>query len=284
MPSTRVASFLASKRFRLLLALAATSTALAQVRISPAGEPPAALRNGRARLMGHFNPQQIIRLAIGLTHPHVAEEEQFISDLATPGSPDFRRFLTADEFTARFGPSATDEQAVVDWATSEGFTITQRFRNRLIVDVEAPVTTVERALRLTINSYAMGNYSYFSNEKEPVIPAHLLGIIHSIGGLNNFPQMQPASSNGVEPPGPVYRPGPVIGHGHAMRADANGSIRLQESSSRPPEGAPNFTSGFIDPQNIYSSYAYNYNGLQNLGLCCNPFHVSGGSPKESSIP
>ena len=46
---------------------------------------------------------------------------------------------------------------------------------------------------------------------------------------------------------------------------------------------PSVTSGFIDPTDIYSSYGYSYGGLQNLGHCCNPTHVSGGTPAATSI-
>jgi hypothetical protein len=266
-------------------ALAAACSALAQTnpRLSPAGEPPVLLRQGRPRLVGHFNPKQMLRLAFGLSHPHMAEEEQFIQELVTSGSPNFHRFLTADEWNARFAPSAADEQAVVDWAVSEGLTITHRFKNRLIVNVEAPVGTIERALGVTINSYAYENFFYYSNECEPAVPGHLSDIIHSIGGLNNLPEMKPAGFHGTQPPGPVYRPGPLISEGHTRHADGDGSRKVEGLSSRSANLLPNFTSGLIDPENIYSSYAYNYDGLQNLGLCCNPFHAGGGSPSESSI-
>src|SRR5262249_46427413 len=262
----------------VLLVLSAASVTQAQtiVRRSPAGEPPPAVRNASAMLVGRFDPQQKLRLAIGLAHPDPAGEEQFVRDLATPGSPHFRRFLTAGAWNARFGPSAADEQAVVDWAVGAGFTITHRFKNRLIVDVAAPVAVIERALHVTINRYAFQGYSYFSNEREPMIPARLSSIVHSIGGLNNFPEMPPASFRGKQPPGPAYRPGPVIGRGHSGHVDGDRSRRPQGlANPSQPDLVANFTNGWIDPQNIYSSNAYNYDGLQSFGLCCNPFHAGG---------
>ena len=45
----------------------------------------------------------------------------------------------------------------------------------------------------------------------------------------------------------------------------------------------NITNGFYDPTDIYNSNAYDYQALQNLGLCCNPLHAAGGSPPQSSI-
>jgi subtilase family serine protease len=139
----------------VIFALAAAYTALAETnqRRSPAGEPAGQLQ-----------------------------------ELLTPSSLNFHKFLTPEEWNARFAPSVADEQAVLDWATSERLAITHRYLNRLIVAVEAPVATIERSLRVTINTYAFQNYSFFSNDREPAIPTHLAGIVHSIGGLTTCPK------------------------------------------------------------------------------------------------
>ena len=47
----------------------------------------------------------------------------------------------------RFSPSAADEQAVLDWAKSQGLTVTQRFPNRMLVNLEAPVARLEKAFQ-----------------------------------------------------------------------------------------------------------------------------------------
>src|SRR5665213_885685 len=142
----------------LAFLLVAASTALAQNNQikSPAGDTPLNVRNGRAQMAGHFgNPVQMRRLDFALVTPHPDEEEQFLQQLMTPGSPQFHKFLTPDQWNARFSPSVEDEQAVVDWATGAGFTVIHRFPNRLLVDVEAPMATIERALHVTINNYVL---------------------------------------------------------------------------------------------------------------------------------
>jgi hypothetical protein len=272
----------------VLCALAAATTALAQfnARPAPAGEMPPALRAGRARYSAHLDSKQMLRVTVGLSHPHMEEEDQFIQELGNPKSPNYRKYLPEDEFIARFGPSADDEQAVVEWAQSQGLTVTHRFHNRLLVDLEAPAATIERALKVTLNNYAMDNYSYFSNEKEPTLPLHLIHVVQSIGGLNNFPEMSPSIARGVQPPGAIYNPGAVIGtpHRYAIGGEtAKGPA--QRTADREAKDTTNFTNGLMDPTNIYSSSAYNYDGLHHLNICCNPLSPGNpaGSPPESSI-
>lgn len=253
---------------------------------SPAGEPPRAVRNGRATLVGHFSvPTQMRRLDFALVTPHPDQEEQFLKELMTPGSPQFHKFLTADQWIARFSPSVADEQAVVDWAASQGLTVTHRFPNRLIVDVEGPIATIEKALGVRINSYLMDGYTYFANEREPVLPPGVVGIIRAVEGLNNFPLMQPASFHGPVAPGPIYTPGPVVGQAQTYHADGN---RAEYEKARAALHAnldltPHITSGAYDPTDIYAANAYDYGALQNLGHCCNPNNVSGGAPPQASI-
>ncbi len=134
-------------------------------------QTPRAVEDGSAKIIGHYNPDQKLRLVFGLQPPHPEEEEQFLQELQTKGSPNFQKFLKPEEWIARFSPSKQDEQAVVDWAESQGLTVTHRYPNRLLVDVEATVATIEKALDVTINRYQLGSTFFYSNAQDPAIPA-----------------------------------------------------------------------------------------------------------------
>jgi hypothetical protein len=271
----------------LVLATALTARAQSNASASPAGEPPLDVRNGRATLVGHFTvPTQMRRLAFVLVTPHPAEEEQFLEELMTPGSPQFHKFLTADEWIARFGPAAADEQVVVDWATSQGLTITHRFPNRLVVDIEASMATIETALQIKINNYLLDGYTYFANEREPVMPDRLASIIRDVEGLHNFPVMSPASSpQRPIPPGAIYNPGPVVGAPLTQHADGDRAKyeKARATSRAKLVEAPDITNFNYDPTDIFAYNAYDYDGLYAQGHCCNPNGLSTGSPPQSSI-
>jgi subtilase family serine protease len=113
---------------------------------------PLSIANGSAKLIQHANSTQMVRLVLGLERPHPAEEEQFIHDVHTKGTKDFHHFLTATEWNARFAPTAQSEQAVIDWAKSQGLKVTNRYPHRLIVDLEGNVATIEKAFNVTMNN------------------------------------------------------------------------------------------------------------------------------------
>ncbi len=254
--------------------------------------------NGVATMIGHYPESSKLRVVIGLTPPKMAEEEQFLKELQDPKSPNFHKWLTAEQWNARFAPAAEDEQAVVDWAKSQGLAVTQRYPNRLIVDVEGSSASIEKAFRVTINNYELRGATEFSNDRDPVIPANLANVIQSIGGLNSVQRAHALHEGNAAQLFKPYAAGEVVSTGNAGQHDGNLEAfqkALKESDSKKGmstgiKGAaqdgpvdPSVTSGLIDPTDIYSSYGYSYGGLQNLGHCCNPTHASAGTPANTSI-
>ena len=253
---------------------------------------PRQVLDGTAIRVSHYNPEQKLRLALAVQRPHEAEEEQFLTDLQTKGSPNFHRFLTAEEWSARFGPSVEDEQKIVYWAQSQGLTVTNRFTNRLLVDVEAPAGVIEKAFGVTINNYQVGDEVDFSNDNDPLIPAHLSGIVHAVLGLNSIVRAHRAGSSAKAKKGPDYVPGPVHVLGKNSQGEGDPSRRpqsqfsamAQASSSAKPNMVDTSYSGWLmEPSDIQSSQAYNYAALMALGHCCNPHNDSTGAPHDSSI-
>jgi len=249
-------------------------------------ETPPQVLDGSATLVQHYNPNQMLRLSIGLQPPHPDEERQFLQDIQTKGSPEFHHFLTPEEWSKRFDPSSEDEQAVVDWAKAQGLNVTNRFPNRLIVDVEGPVSTIEKAFNVTMNQYQLGAKSFFSSDRDPVIPSSLTNVIQSVGGLNNLQVLSPASKNMKEPQFPVYAAGPAVNQGPKGNHDGNHAKFLKAmkaSQKKRNAAAPPITNGAYDPTDIFSSQAYDTNGLYAFGHCCNPLGNPNVTPPQTSI-
>jgi hypothetical protein len=259
--------------------------------------------DGTAVRVGHYEPTQMLRLAIFVTPRDLAGQEKLLADLQDKKSPNFHKWLTAEQWNARFGPRVEDEQAVVDWAKSQGLTVTNRYANRMLVDVEAPSGVIEQALGVTINHYQVGDEVDFSNDRDPAIPAHLSGIVGGIFGLNSIERVKPASSQRTEARHPDYVPGPVFnkkisgrGEGDPSKAPwvqesgvGNGGAALGQGQPAPvssegsPNPNPNNELGGINPENLYSSQGYDLGALMSVSKCCNVHNDTNGSPADTSI-
>jgi hypothetical protein len=244
---------------------------------------PREVESGAAGLVGHFNPNQMLRVGFGLQPPNMEQEKQFLQDLQTKESSEFHNFLTASEWNSRFAPSEAEEQAVIDWAVSQGFTVTQRYSHRLMIQMEAPAATIEKALGVTLNNYQLGNKAFFSNDRDPVIPASLATVIQSVGGLNDLWALQPANRNAKEPVFSTYTAGPEVATATPGGRAADGSKLSGRSKTSTKNPVPNITNGAYDPTDMFSSQAYDTNALYAQGHCCNPLGNPGGTPPETSI-
>ena len=60
-----------------------------------------------------------MRLVLALPLRNQAALDNFLKELYDPSSASYRQFLTVEEFTARFGPSQEDYDAVIRFAESK---------------------------------------------------------------------------------------------------------------------------------------------------------------------
>jgi subtilase family serine protease len=142
--------------------------------------------NGQARALGRLPAAQVMRLVLVLPLRHEPELDNFLQELYDPTSPTYRQFLTVEEFTARFGPSQEDYDAVTQFAKANGLEVVGTSRNRLNVDMQGTVAHIEKALNVSMGVYQHPTEArtFYAPDKEPA--ADLPFQLWHIAGLDNF--------------------------------------------------------------------------------------------------
>jgi subtilase family serine protease len=142
--------------------------------------------NGQAPLVGHLPATQSMRLVLVLPQRNQKQLDNFLKELYDPNSATYRKFLTVEEFTARFGPSQEDYDSVIRFAEANGFTVVGTSRNRMNLDVTGSVVSIEKAFNLTMGIYQhpSENRTFFSPDREPT--ADLAVQLWHITGLDNY--------------------------------------------------------------------------------------------------
>ena len=132
------------------------------------------------------NPSYRMELAIGLPLRNPAELATLLHDLYDPTSPRYRHFLTPEQFTDQFGPTAGDYQQVVDFARARGLTVSAVHPNRLVIDVEGEVPVVEQALHVTMHDYVhpRENRIFYAPDTDPALDLSVP--VQHITGLDNY--------------------------------------------------------------------------------------------------
>src|SRR5271166_1467390 len=93
-----------------------------------------------------------VRIAVVLRYRNPADLERLVRLQADPESPLYHRFLKPAEFAAAFAPAPADYTRVTGSLRRAGFTVTQIFANRTIVDATAPVRIAERYFGTSIDA------------------------------------------------------------------------------------------------------------------------------------
>jgi hypothetical protein len=143
--------------------------------------------------LGRLAADQNVEFEIGLALPDQAAAEKFVNSLFDQASPNYHKFLSPEEYTARFNPSADQENVVVNYLTQHGFTIVERPANRLFLQVRAPASTVEATFHTQLATYryqdntdSNSSFDYFANTYKPILPNELQGLVSGVL-LNSFP-------------------------------------------------------------------------------------------------
>jgi len=153
------------------------------------GHVPAA--TARLQASGRVPANQVVRLALGLPLRQPQLLEALLQDICEPTSPNYRHYLTPQEFTDQFGPTEEDYQALILFARTNGMTIAGTHPNRLVLDMIAPAAAIEQAFHLQLRTYPHPSEArdFFAPDAEPTVASELALV--DVSGLSDFSRPRP---------------------------------------------------------------------------------------------
>lgn len=135
-----------------------------------------------------------LNLVVALPLNNQAELQQLLADLYDPFSTEYHQFLTPQEFTAEFGPTQAQYDAVVSYLEANGVTVTGTTDNRKLIDISGTVGAIDNLFAIDLTEYARADGStFYAPDREPSVDEGIAASIESIGGLND-----------ADPPHPLY--------------------------------------------------------------------------------
>jgi uncharacterized protein (TIGR03437 family) len=189
------------KTLVLLLSLSIFSAAFAQnSRVTLAGHmrPAAIPANDRGRVDSSLQLRHVT-LMLPPSFAKQADLDTFLAQLQDPASPGFHRWLTPEQYGARFGAATIDIGRVSSWLRSQNLTVDSVGRGRTTIVFTGAAHDVENAFQIEIHNYLVNGEMHYANAGEPSMPAALGGLVRWIRGLDDF-RLQPIARKQAQVP------------------------------------------------------------------------------------
>jgi len=158
-------------------------------------------------------PMQHMLLLLKRSSEREAALQQFIEGLQTKGSTNFHRWLTAQEFGARYGAASSDLDAVTAWLRSQGFQVNVVYPSGMVIDFSGTAGRIRRAFQTEVHYLAVKNELHIANMSEPRIPAALASLVSGVVSLHDF---RPRPMHRLRKPRPEFTIGGLFGDTYAV--------------------------------------------------------------------
>jgi subtilase family serine protease len=109
-----------------------------------------------------------------------------ITQMHTPGTAAYHKWLTPDAFGKQFGPADEDITTVKTWLASHGFSVTKVNPGKQTLEFSGNVAQFRSAFHTQVHQYEVNGQTHYANAADPQIPAALSSVVGGFVSLNNF--------------------------------------------------------------------------------------------------
>ena len=147
--------------------------------------PEANAGNDRGKVADDFPMDHML---LQLKRPPEQEQalQEFIDEQQTAGSPNFHRWISAQEFGERFGLAKQDLDALTRWLQSYGFRVNVIYPSGMVIDFSGTARQVREAFQTEIHHLEVNGVNHIANMSDPRIPAALAATVSGVVSLHDF--------------------------------------------------------------------------------------------------
>jgi hypothetical protein len=140
-----------------------------------------------AKALGAAPPSQVLNLDVTLAGQDPAGLAEAVAAVSTPGSPQYRHYLTAAQYAAEFGPSAPEVAQTTSVLRGEGLTVGTPQPGSTLLPVSGSVAEVTAAFSTPMETVQSPTQERaLVNTAAPQIPASLSGTVTGVVGLDGL--------------------------------------------------------------------------------------------------
>lgn len=145
-----------------------------------------------------------ITVTVALKLNHADQLEGLLNSVYTKGGPNYRHFLTAEEFNSRFGPTQASVERVTQHFQAAGFKVAQTTPAHL--SVTGSISAFERELAVNVNTFEVAatrdsaGYRFRAPKTPARLAATIANDVEAVIGLDNRPRFRPMNHRALSTP------------------------------------------------------------------------------------
>jgi len=127
-----------------------------------------------------------VSLVFKLSPQQLRDRDEMLADVMDPGSPRYHRWLTPEEYAARFGARTDDLARATTWLTQQGLEVHGASRLGARVTFSGTVANLETAFRTEMRRYQVAGETHYAMATAPSVPADLADVVLGLHGTHDF--------------------------------------------------------------------------------------------------
>jgi subtilase family serine protease len=131
-------------------------------------------------------PMEHMQLLLSRTPAQQAALDAYTASLSDKKSPNYHKWLTAQQIGAQYGVAQADIEQITAWLELHGFTVNSVYPNNMMIDFSGSAAQVREAFSSEIHHYEVNGVRHIANASDPKIPAALAPVVAGVVSLHDF--------------------------------------------------------------------------------------------------
>ncbi|MCY0891942.1 MAG: protease pro-enzyme activation domain-containing protein [Acidibacillus sp.] len=248
----------------------------------PQGVGPTVLQN--ATVFGDTPADTPVTVSIVLHTTNTSALQQFIQQSVTPGSPQYRHYLSVSQFATQFGQPQSVIQSLTSYLQSYGIS-TSVYPDNLDITANGTAGQFDQAFSVQLQNMMFQGVNFHGTVAAPQLPSQIASPVLAVLGLTNYgnfatqlvkplPQLQKPSTSTAGPPAGSQTP-------QDFAANYNVNPLYTKGDYGQGQTIGIVTLASVDPSDAYTFWKLN-NIKHVLGNRINLVNVDGGAGPVSA--
>ena len=147
--------------------------------------------------LGQVNPATMVDVTVWLKVHNQSQLDSLAESLYDPASPNYRHWLTNNQFLTQFAPTATEVKTLQSFLASQNLSLVNVGPDNFYVTARGTAATVQSAFKISLHQFQVNGQTIRANTSDPVITGPAAALVSAVYGLDTLQFTHPMMKAGI---------------------------------------------------------------------------------------